>query len=132
MTAYELQALGYQPAAAAYFSGQAYVKTLVASDEHTHCQISEVYFDAGCRNNWHVHPSNQILLIRQGVCWFQQEGASVQQIPAGGVINILPGIRHWHGASADAPMIHTAINLDAGRGLVTWLEPVSEDQYLGR
>lgn len=90
-----------------------------------------MYFEAGCRNSWHAHPSNQILLVGEGICWYKQEGGPLQGIPAGQAINIYPGIRHWHGASPEAPMMHTAINLDTDKGTVQWMEPESEQQYRG-
>ena len=125
----DLEQEGFKPAPAEYFSGKAYVKTLVAKDDVTNCNISDVYFEAGCRNNWHVHPSNQILIVKEGMCFYQEEGKPVQKVPADGIINVLPGIKHWHGASPDAPMVHIAININTEKGMVNWLEPVSDEQY---
>ena len=124
MTLEELTVQGFVPAPAAYFNKPAFVKTLVAADDITNCNVIEVYFEAGCRNNWHIHASNQILLVKEGTCYYQEDGKPVQKVPAGGVINVLPGIKHWHGASPEAPMIHTAININTEKGMVTWLEPV--------
>jgi quercetin dioxygenase-like cupin family protein len=120
---------GFKPAPAEYFTGKAFVKTLVAADELTNCNISNVAFEEGCRNNWHTHPSNQILMVKEGICYYQEEGKLVQKIGAGGVINVLPGIKHWHGASPEAPMEHIAININTGKGLVNWMEPVTNEQY---
>ena len=120
---------GFKPAPAEYFSGKAYVKTLVAKDDITNCNISDVYFEAACRNNWHVHPSNQILIVKEGVCFYQEEGKPVQKVSVDGVINVLPRIKHWHGASPDAPMVHIAININTEKGMVNWLEPVTDEQY---
>lgn len=120
---------GFKPAPPEYFSGKAFVKKLVAADAVTNCNISDVFFDAGCRNNWHTHPSNQVLLVKEGICYFQEEGNPVQKITAGGVINILPGMKHWHGASPDGPMVHVAININTERGIVNWMEPVTDEAY---
>ncbi|HVZ25366.1 MAG TPA: cupin domain-containing protein [Sediminibacterium sp.] len=120
---------GFKPAVVAYFSGKAYIKPLVAADAITNCLVSEVVFEAGCRNNWHTHPSNQILIVKTGTCYYQEAGKPLEKIPAGGVINVLPGIRHWHGASPDDPMVHIAININTEKGVVNWMEPVSEEDY---
>ena len=117
----DLEKEGFIPAPAAYFTGKAFLKVLVAADAVTNCNISDVAFEAGCRNNWHTHPSNQILIVKEGTCYYQEEGKPIQKIAAGGVINILPGIKHWHGASPDAPMVHIAININTEQGLVNWL-----------
>jgi len=119
----------FKSAPASYFTGKAFLKTLVAADEITNCNISEVVFEQGCRNNWHTHPSNQILIIKEGTCWYQEEGKQIQKFLAGEAINILPGIKHWHGASPDAPMVHFAININTENGMVNWLEPVTDAQY---
>ena len=124
MTIEELTQQGFVPAPAAYFNKPVFVKTLVAADDITNCNVIEVYFEAGCRNNWHIHASNQILLVKEGVCYYQEDGKPVQKVPAGGVINVLPGIKHWHGASPEAPMIQPAININTEKGMVTWLEAV--------
>ena len=119
----------FKSAPASYFTGKAFLKTLVAADEITNCNISEVVFEQGCRNNWHTHPSNQILIVKEGTCWYQEEGKQIQKFSAGEAINILPGIKHWHGAPPDAPMVHFAININTENGMVNWLEPVTDAQY---
>ncbi|PSL30048.1 cupin domain-containing protein [Chitinophaga ginsengisoli] len=127
----QLEEEGYKPAPAEYFTGQAWLKTLVIPDETTNCVISDVLFEPGTRNNWHTHPSNQILLIKEGTCYYQEEGKPVRHVEAGGVINILPGVKHWHGASPYAVMVHTAIGINTEKGIVNWLEAVSDATYAG-
>jgi quercetin dioxygenase-like cupin family protein len=125
----DLENKGFKPVPAEYFSGKAFLKTLVAADEITNCNISDVAFEKGCRNNWHTHPSNQILIVKEGTCYYQEEGKTIQHFAAGQVINILPGIKHWHGASPNEPMVHIAININTDKGVVNWMEPVSDEQY---
>lgn len=124
-----IQKEGFQPAPADYFTGKAFVKPLVVADAITNCNISDVAFEAGCRNNWHTHPSNQVLIVKEGICYYQEEGKPLQKIKAGEVINVLPGTKHWHGASPDAPMVHIAININTEKGLVNWMEKVTDEEY---
>lgn len=125
----ELLEKGYSDARRDLFTGKAWLKTYVNPDEKTNAYVGEVVFEPGSRNNWHTHGSNQILLIREGVCYYQEEGKPIEKIPAGGVINVKPGIKHWHGASPDGVMIHIAIGINAEKGLVIWMEPVTEKEY---
>ena len=125
----ELQAEGYKSAPANYFTGKAWLKSYVAPNENTNCIVSDVLFEPGTRNNWHTHGSNQILMIREGVCYYQEEGKPIQQHIVGSAINVLPGIKHWHGAAPDGVMIHTAIGINTEKGVVNWLEPVTDIQY---
>lgn len=97
---------GFTPAPAEYFTGAAWLKGLVTSDENTNCMITEVLFEPQARNNWHTHGSNQILIVTKGIGYYQEEGFPIQKIKVGDVVNILPGIRHWHGASKDSDFIH--------------------------
>lgn len=128
-TEQELIAQGYKAAPAEYFTGKAWLKPLVTPDNDTNCIISDVLFEPGTRNNWHTHGSNQILIVKTGTCYYQEEAQAVRKVEAGGVINVLPGIKHWHGASPDNIMIHTAIGINTEKGIVNWLEPVTDEQY---
>ena len=128
-TEQEIKGMGFVPAQQEYFTGKAWLKTYVFPDDTTDAYVGEVLFEPGTRNNWHKHGSNQILLIREGVCFYQEEGQPVQKISAGGYVNIMPGIRHGHGASPDGVMIHTAIGINAEKGLVNWEEPVADEDY---
>lgn len=129
MNKHELEDQGFKPAISEYFTGKAFVKTLVAADTVTNCNISDVFFEPGCRNNWHTHPSNQILIVKEGVCYYQEEGGPIREVPTGGVINVLPGVKHWHGATPDSPMVHMAININTDKGVVNWLAPVTDEEY---
>ncbi len=131
-TEQEIEAMGFTPAPQEYFKGKAWLRNYVFPDENTDAYVGEVMFAPSTRNNWHSHGSNQILLIREGVCYYQAEGHPIQKIQAGGFVNILPGIRHWHGASPDGVMIHTAIGINTEKGLVNWMEAVSDEDYLGK
>jgi quercetin dioxygenase-like cupin family protein len=42
-----------------------------------------------------------------------------------------PGERHWHGATATTAMTHIAVQERLDGTAVTWLEPVSDEQYRG-
>ncbi|MDV4043715.1 cupin [Elizabethkingia anophelis] len=126
----EILAMGYQPAPVDYFTGKAWLKSYVSPDEKTNAYIGEVLFEPGTRTKWHTHESNQILLVREGTCYYQEEGKSIQKIKAGDFVNIMPKVKHWHGTSPDNIMIHTAIGLNAEKGPVNWMEPVSDKEYL--
>lgn len=38
-----------------YFTGTTWVKMLVPNDDTLHCQVGNVVFEPGARNNWHIH-----------------------------------------------------------------------------
>jgi quercetin dioxygenase-like cupin family protein len=120
---------GYNPAPSSYFTGTVWIKSLIVPDEATNCTISDVVFEPAARNNWHIHPSNQILIVTKGEGYYQEKGSPIRRIRVGSVVNVLPGIKHWHGASPDSEFAHLAINLNSEKGTVNWLEPVSDEEY---
>ena len=89
-----------------------------------------VAFERGARTHWHVHPLGQTLIVTAGTGRVQRWGAPVQEIRPGDVIRIPPGVKHWHGASPDAPMVHVALveRPDDGPG-TEWMEAVGDEQY---
>lgn len=112
------------------FSGPVWLKWLNRLDDTFNCPLINVTFAPGCRNNWHIHPDGQILLVTDGVGLYQERGKQVQIIKKGDVVKILPNIEHWHGASPDSAMSHIAIDTNAPSKPAIWLEPVSDEDYL--
>ncbi|CAI2767854.1 (R)-mandelonitrile lyase [Flavobacterium collinsii] len=116
-------------ASADYFTGKVWVRMLVLSDPVLNTAVGNVVFEAGARNNWHTHPGGQILIVTQGKGFYQEEGKSIQLLQQGDVVNIQPGVKHWHGASPDGEFTHIAISTNIEKGIVDWLEPVTDEQY---
>lgn len=116
-------------APADYFTGSVWVKMLIPNDPTLNCQIGNVVFEPGARNNWHTHPGGQILIVTDGTGYYQEKGKPIQLIRKGDVVNIPPDIEHWHGASHDNEFTHIAINPNTQKGLVVWLERVTDEEY---
>ena len=115
-------------APADYFTGTTWVKMLVTADDIFNTSVANVTFEPGARNNWHTHPGGQILIITDGVGYYQEKGKPVQLLHKGDVIKILPGVVHWHGASPDSEMTHLAINTNTQKGIVEWLQKVTDEE----
>jgi quercetin dioxygenase-like cupin family protein len=116
-------------APAEYFTGNAWIKPLVPNDTMLNCQVGNVVFEPGARNNWHTHSGGQILIVTDGVGYYQERNKPIQIIRKGDVVTIPPDVEHWHGASADHGMTHIAINPNTQKGVVAWLQPVTETEY---
>ena len=48
----------------------------------------------------------------------------------GNVVNIAPGVKHWHGAAPDSWFSHLALEVPGEETSNEWLEPVGDDAYL--
>jgi Uncharacterized conserved protein, contains double-stranded beta-helix domain len=88
-----------------------------------------VTFRPGSRTHWHTHPLGQLLVVTQGAGWVQVEGEAVRAIKAGDVVWTAPGVKHWHGATSSSALTHVAVAESQNGVAVTWLEPVSDQQY---
>lgn len=118
-----------EPASLDYFTGKTWIKMLVLNDDIFNCQIGNVTFEPGARNNWHTHAAGQILIAIQGTGYFQEKGKPIQLFRKGDVIKILPGVEHWHGATPDNEFTHIAINPNTQKGIVNWLQRVTNEEY---
>ena len=116
-------------APAEYFTGTAWIKPLVAKDDIFNCVIGNVVFEPGARNNWHTHPGGQILIVTEGTGYYQEKGKPIQLISKGTVVQIPPGIVHWHGATPDTGFTHIAISTNTQNGVVDWLDSVTDEEY---
>ena len=112
-----------------YFTGTAWVKLLVENNPTFNCQIGNVIFEQGARNNWHTHPGGQILIVMEGTGYYQEKNKPKQILRKGDVVTIPPDVEHWHGASPDSGLTHLAINTNTQKGIVVWLERVTDEQY---
>jgi len=119
------------PQYARHFTGECYAHDLVPFTSPLGCVIGNVTFAPGARNSWHAHPGGQVLLVTGGRGWYQEEGQPARSLQAGDVVEILPNVRHWHGAAAESWFVHLAIETDIKGGPPVWFEPVSPEVYAG-
>ena len=115
--------------AAENFTGNAWNTPLVANDSTYNTVIGNVYFEPGARSNWHIHPAGQILVITDGVGFHQIKGQPKQTIRKGDVVKCPPNVEHWHGASPDTGLQQLYIISNTEKGIVQWLQPVTDEEY---
>lgn len=112
-----------------WFVGDAFLTPLLSPDHNNSYSVGSVWFEKGARTNWHTHPKGQNLLVTEGQGFYQEKGKPAQIIKKGDVIVIPENVEHWHGASAQTEMVHIAITNFEDDSQVTWLQPVSEEEY---
>lgn len=114
---------------ARYFTGQSYLAPLSTSQ----VGIFNVTFEPGGRNNWHIHQADkgggQILICVAGRGYYQEWGKEPRVLQPGDVVNIAPGVKHWHGAAPDCWFSHLAVEVPGENGRSEWCEPVSKTEY---
>lgn len=123
---------GPQPATkgpATTFTGTAWVTSLVPNDSIYTTVAGSVTFEPGARSYWHSHPTGQILIVTDGVGYHQIKGETKQQIRKGDVVKCPPNVIHWHGASPGSRMTHLYIIPNADKGIVNWMQAVTDVEY---
>lgn len=118
-----------EPLPKEWFTGSAYLTPLVSKDKNNNFSAGSVTFEPGARTNWHTHPKGQVLLVIEGLGLYQEKGMPVKLLKKGDVVNIPESVEHWHGATSGSPMVHIAITNYKGEEQVTWLQPVTEEDY---
>lgn len=116
---------------ARYFIGRSYLNPLTKPQDGL--SMSNVTFEPGCRNNWHIHHATagggQILICTAGEGWYQEEGKAPVSLKPGMVVAIPANVKHWHGAKADSWFSHIAFEIPGENGSTEWCEPVTDEVY---
>lgn len=117
--------------AAETFTGQVTISALFQRPEPSRVGGAIVRFEPGARTAWHRHPLGQTLIVTYGVGWTQIEGGPRLEFREGDIMWCPPEHKHWHGATPHGSMEHLAIQESQNGSPVTWLEHVTDEQYLG-
>ena len=115
----------------ANFTGEVQVERLYDAVDPSHSSGGFVSFAPSARTTWHSHPGGQILIVTGGTGRVQVWDQPIEEIRAGDVVRIPAGVKHWHGASPNAPMTHLGITEQRDGTAVQWMEKVSDEQYNG-
>jgi len=131
----EIKRNGSQPSAkgpSEWFTGTVRIDTPFDAPLPARVHGAIVTFEPGARTAWHTHPLGQTLIVTSGCGWVQSEGEPKVEIHPGDVVWFPPNKRHWHGATATTAVTHIAVQEDVDGRAVTWMEKVSDEEYLAR
>ena len=106
--------------------GDVWLSELNKPDSIINSQISHAVFGPNAKLNWHSHSGGQILLITDGIGYYQEKGKSAQVVYKGGVVKCLPDVEHWHGSTPSSGVTYIAVS---PKSKTTWLHPVTEEEY---
>ena len=115
---------------AQYFTGRVTIRGQFSRDEPSRVTGAIVTFEPGARTAWHSHPLGQTLIVTEGVGWTQVEDDPIQEFSAGDILLCPRNRRHWHGATPEASMSHVAIQEVFDGTNVTWMEKVTDEEYM--
>lgn len=113
-----------------WFTGDVRVDPLFEAPAPARTTGAYVTFEPGARTAWHAHALGQTLIVTAGCGWVQRWGGPVEEIHPGDVVWFEPGEKHWHGAAPDKTMTHIAVVEKTDDKSTSWMEHVSDEQYL--
>lgn len=111
------------------FTGEVWLAPLSGKKE-LNVPMTNVTFEPGCRNSWHSHKAGQLLIATAGIGYYQEKGKPARRLFPGDIVEIAPGVVHWHGAATDSWFAHIAITANPQDNAAVWLSPVSDADYL--
>ena len=111
------------------FTGEVWLAPLSGKKE-LNVPMTNVTFEPGCRNSWHSHKAGQLLIATAGIGYYQEKGKPARRLFPGDIVEIAPGVVHWHGAATDSWFAHIAITANPQDNAAVWLSPVSDAEYL--
>lgn len=79
--------------------------------------MSVVNFGRGVRNKFHMHESDQILIVTSGKGIVATEHEQ-RTVTAGDVIIFPKGQKHWHGACEDSEFSHIFVTRKGGKNYI--------------
>lgn len=109
-------------------TGTVWLRELSEPDAVFAYSVATATFAPGAKLDWHVHPGGQILLITEGIGYYQERGKPRQTVRRGEVIKCQPGVEHWHGATPTSTFTYLATT-PTQRGKTIWLKRLTEEEY---
>ena len=90
------------------FTGPDVTRQLLVPDSKEF-SVNVVNFGKGVRNKFHSHDSEQVLIVTsgKGIVATEKEERVVTE---GDIVLILPGEKHWHGATGDSDFSHIYVS----------------------
>ena len=95
-----------------FFGGRVTGQAIVGKDMNEYFNFSIVSFEAGARNKFHAHTSDQVLYVTEGSGIVASESEEVR-VGKGDTAWIPAGEKHWHGATPESSFAHISL-LSAG------------------
>lgn len=110
-----------------HYIGEAWLNSLLRADEDLSYNITKATFKANSTLDWHKHATPQVLIIVEGVGYYQERGKEPILMKVGDVIKCEKDTEHWHSSSKENDVTYLAIY--GGSQPTTWTEVLSQEAY---
>ncbi|WP_445383366.1 cupin domain-containing protein [Robiginitalea sp. IMCC43444] len=110
-----------------HYIGEAWLNGLLRADEDLSYNITKATFKANSTLDWHKHATPQVLIIVEGVGYYQERGKEPILMKVGDVIKCDKDTEHWHASSKENDVTYLAIY--GGYQPTTWTEVLTQEAY---
>ena len=110
-----------------HYIGDAWLKSLLQSDQELPYGITKATFRANSTLDWHYHASIQVLIVVEGQGYYQEKGKDPIRLKTGDIIRCEKDTEHWHSSSKESDITYLA--LYGGAQPTTWTEVLSQQAY---
>jgi len=107
------------------YLGEAWLNSIIRSDEILSYNLTKATFKANSTLNWHKHSDQQVLIVVDGEGYYQEKGKHPIRIRVGDIIRCTPNTEHWHSSSKESDVTYLAIY----NGETEWTEILTKESY---
>jgi quercetin dioxygenase-like cupin family protein len=107
------------------YIGEAWLNPLIRGDNSLNYNITKATFKANSTLNWHKHTSLQVIIVVEGIGYYQEKDKSAIKLIVGDVLKCAPDIEHWHSSSKESDVTYLAIY----SGATEWTEILTQESY---
>ena len=110
-----------------HYIGEAWLNSLIRSDDNLSYNITKATFKANSTLDWHKHSTPQVIVVLSGEGYYQERGKAAILMGEGDVIRCKQGVEHWHSSSKESDVTYLAIY--GGGQPSMWTEVLTQDAY---
>ena len=107
------------------YIGEAWLNPLIRGDNSLNYNITKATFKANSTLNWHKHTSLQVIIVVEGIGYYQEKDKSAIKLIVGDVLKCAPDIEHLHSSSKESDVTYLAIY----SGATEWTEILTQESY---
>ena len=107
------------------YRGEAWLNSVIRADGSIPYNITKATFKANSTLNWHKHTDRQVLIVVDGVGYYQEKGKQPVTMRLGDIVKCAANTEHWHSSSKDEDVTYLAIY----QGETQWTEVLSQEVY---
>jgi quercetin dioxygenase-like cupin family protein len=109
-----------------HYIGEAWLNSLFRADDDLNYNITKATFKANSTLNWHKHASPQVIIVVDGIGYYQERGKEPILMKVGDVIKCEKDTEHWHSSSKDSLVTYLALY---GKQPTVWTEVLTQEDY---